>query len=72
MTGLPECVRCQRSEPEHDKARASGQDEIQTRIWKAIGWPCPEYTDTAAGLFAGQQTRTSRWARRPAPSPAPA
>lgn len=67
------CVLCQRSEAHHDLARAGQPDEVQRRIWKALGWPCPEYTDTLARVFAGQQARTSRWApqhRRPEPSPA--
>ena len=70
MTGLPARVRCYRSEAEHDLARTGQPDEVQRRIWKALGWPCPEYTDTAAIAFSRQQDRTSRWARRPAPSPA--
>lgn len=73
LQGVAACVRCQRSEAHHDLARAGQPDEVQRRIWKALGWPCPEYTDTLARVFAGQQARTSRWApqhRRPAPSPA--
>ena len=70
MDTTAECVRCQRSEDEHDLARSGQPDEIQQRIWKALGWPCPEFTDTLARVFAGQQAQTSRWARRPAPSPA--
>jgi len=70
LDGAPECVRCRRSEAEHDLERSGRADEVQRRIWKALGWPCPEYTDTAVRVFAGQQARTSRWARRPAPSPA--
>jgi hypothetical protein len=73
MTALAaECVRCQRSEYDHDLARRDDADEVQRRIWKALGWPCPEFTLTAARVFAGQQARTSRWApqRRPAPSAA--
>jgi hypothetical protein len=58
------CIRCDRSEHDHDLARSDGADEIQRRIWKALGWPCPEFTLTAARVFAGQQARTSRWAPR--------
>jgi hypothetical protein len=67
---VPECIRCRRSEPDHDQARRDDADEVQRRIWKALGWPCPEFTLTAARVFAGQQARTSRWApqRRSAPS----
>jgi len=70
MDGLAACVRCRRSEAEHDLERSGQADEVQVRIWKALGWPCGEFTDTAVRVFAGQQARTSRWARRPAPSPA--
>ena len=69
LDGAAACVRCQRSEAEHDQARSGDYDEVQVRIWKALGWPCPEFTLEAASIFARNQTRTSRWARRPAPSP---
>jgi len=70
MDGAAECVRCHRSEPDHDLERSGRADEVQRRVWKALGWPCGEFTDTLARVFAGQQAMTSRWARRPAPSPA--
>ena len=63
--GAAECVRCFRSDPEHDLARTGGADEVQVRIWKALGWPCGEFTETAALVFTRNQSATSRWARRP-------
>ena len=70
VDGAPECVRCRRSEADHDLERSGRADEVQRRVWKALGWPCGEYTDTAVRVFAGQQAATGRWTRRPAPSPA--
>jgi hypothetical protein len=68
MDGAAACVRCRRSEDEHQLGDQA--DEIQVRIWKALGFPCPEFTDTPAQAFAGQQAATSRWARRPPARPA--
>lgn len=76
----PECVRCQRSEPDHDEARRieglddralSDAAEVRVRVWKALGWPCPEFTLEAVSIFARQQGRVSRWASRPRPEPDP-
>jgi hypothetical protein len=70
MDGAAECVRCFRSEADHDLERSGHADEVQRRIWKALGWPCGDFTLEAASIFARNQAATSRWARRPAPSPA--
>ena len=63
--GAAECVRCFRSDPEHDLARSGEADEVQVRIWKALGWPCAQFTETAAMVFAQNQSATGRWVRRP-------
>lgn len=65
LSGVPECVRCFRSEADHQAHASGGYDEVQRRIWRALGWPCAEFTETAALVFAANQTATSRWARRP-------
>ena len=62
------CIRCDRSPNEHLLRDQNQADEIQQRIWKALGWPCAEFTLTPAVVFAGNQAATSRWARRPQPS----
>lgn len=72
LQGAAACVRCGRSEHDHHLRDHDAADEIQRRIWKALGWPCPEYVDTAAAAFAGQQAATSRWGRsQPPPAPRP-
>lgn len=70
MNADAECVRCFRSDPDH-QAHARGEyDEVQVRIWKALGWPCGEFTETAAMVFAANQSATSRWARGRSRQPA--
>jgi hypothetical protein len=71
-TAAPACIRCDRSEHDHDLARSDGADEIQQRIWKALGWPCGEFTLTPVQVFARQQARTGRWAPRRGTPPSPA
>lgn len=71
LQGAAGCVRCSRSEHDHHLRDHDQADEIQRRIWKALGWPCAEYVDTAAAAFAGQQAATSRWARNRHPAPPP-
>ena len=63
----PECVRCGRSEGEHlaqDRGEAS---EVRVRIWRALGFPCPQFVPVGA-IFTPDQAATSRWARRPQPT----
>lgn len=61
IQGVPACVRCTRSEDEH--LHRDEADEIQQRIWKALGWPCAEFILTPSVIYAGNQAATSRWAR---------
>lgn len=61
---VPACIRCTRPEHEHQLHDRGEADEIQVRIWRALGHPCAGFTLTPAGVFAGQQSLTSRWASR--------
>jgi hypothetical protein len=56
------CIRCSRPEDEH--LHRDEADELQRRIWKALGAPCAQFTDTPAQIFAENQAATSRWATR--------
>lgn len=64
MDAVPECVRCRRSEADHDlrdTVGAAGVDDVKRRIWKALGWPCAQFTRTPAEIYAANQAATSRW-----------
>lgn len=72
LPGAVECVRCQRSEDEHLLRDRDQADDIQARIWKALGWPCAEFTGELAAVFAANQAGVSRWSRGRPPAPSPA
>lgn len=68
FAGVPECVRCRRSQADHDRRDRGDFDEVQRRIWRALGWPCAQFTLTPAEIYATNQPAVSRWAtarRRP-------
>ena len=62
--GAAGCVRCQRSNDDHLLRDRDEADEVQVRVWKALGWPCAEFTLTPEVIYARNQAATSRWARR--------
>lgn len=70
MTGAAACVRCGRSESDHLLRDQDDFDDLQRRIWKALGFPCAQFTAELAAIFAGNQEATSRWARQPGQRPA--
>jgi len=86
FTGVPECIRCCRSQADHDLrdaaadaaaiAAASAEpefevDDVTRRIWRALGWPCAQFVSTHGQIYAANQAAVSRWAsRRPAVAPA--
>ena len=59
------CVRCGRTEHDHLLQDRDEADDIRRRIWRALGYPCAQFTDELAAVFAGNQAATSRWARQP-------
>lgn len=63
-----ECVRCQRSDADHQARDAGEADEIAVRIWRALGPPCAEFTLTPVTVYARNQAATGRWSRRPQPA----
>lgn len=69
---LPECARpgCGRSEPEHQARDRDQADDVQVRIWRALGWPCAQFVSTFAAVCAENQAATGRWSRGPSREPA--
>lgn len=61
---VPACVLCSRPEDEHEMDPDEVPD-LQIRLWRALGWPCGQFTLTPAGAFARNQARTSLLGARP-------